>query len=90
MPEPKINKVCQHCDSDEVVKDAWVEWDIDTQAYVLSQIFDASYCNGCESSSDYLIEDQPIKDERTHPEADDDDERRKLAAEHAVDDGKMP
>jgi predicted nucleic-acid-binding Zn-ribbon protein len=38
---------CIECGSHNVVKDAFAEWDDDTQKWVLSHIYDAVSCLSC-------------------------------------------
>ena len=40
--------ICAKCKSHDVVRDAWVEWDIEEQQWVLQNWFDAAYCNDCD------------------------------------------
>lgn len=47
----KINIVCSFCGSSEVNRDAWAEWDVDTQQWVLGVVFDYGYCQACEGDS---------------------------------------
>ena len=46
-----MKKVCKHCGSENVVKDAWAEWDEDKQEWVLQQVFDYDYCTDCEGDT---------------------------------------
>ncbi len=43
----RIKIVCGHCGSDDVRRDAWAEWDVRTQAWVLGTVFDAGHCEKC-------------------------------------------
>lgn len=45
----KIKIVCNRCGSDNVVKDAWAEWDPETQTWGLRTVFDYSICDDCGS-----------------------------------------
>lgn len=45
---PKIRKVCSYCGSTEVLKDAFAEWSVEEQTWVLHSCYDESYCNTCE------------------------------------------
>ena len=58
----RVNKVCGLCASKEVVRDAWAEWDTELQAWVLKTFFDSGFCESCETTSDDLIVDEPIKE----------------------------
>lgn len=41
--------VCNTCGSERVLRDAWAEWDILRQEWILQNVFDAAYCEGeCE------------------------------------------
>lgn len=50
-------RVCRHCGSEDVVRDAWASWDVEAQEWVLDQFFDNAYCRSCEEGGDDLIED---------------------------------
>lgn len=47
----KIKKVCKYCNSTDVRKDAWAEWDEYNQEWVLSEIYDNEFCNSCETDT---------------------------------------
>ena len=54
-----INIVCKTCGSDDVVKDAWANWDYSLQQWVLSQTFDSAWCEKCEDETNLIgIEDE--------------------------------
>ena len=46
----KICFVCSVCNSAEVVADAYAEWNMETQAWELQNVFEygISYCNACD------------------------------------------
>lgn len=46
----KIKMVCSECGSEDVLADAWAEWDIDTQEWVLQTTFDEKFCPDCDCS----------------------------------------
>jgi len=48
---PKEMPVCSTCGSDDVVADAWAEWDVEKQEWVLRTHFDDKFCNDCEGST---------------------------------------
>lgn len=52
-----VRMVCSHCGNDRVFRDAWVEWDVETQAWVIADIFDYAYCNDCEGETSIDTED---------------------------------
>jgi hypothetical protein len=47
----KINMVCSHCRSDQVVRDAWAEWNPETQQWELRNVFDVVYCEVCDGET---------------------------------------
>lgn len=51
--------VCRHCGSEDVLADAYAEWDVEEQKWVISNIFDkGAYCNSCDGES--RIEEVPL------------------------------
>lgn len=58
----KLTKSCPKCGSDEIVRDAWAEWDVDAQTWGLRDFFDNTFCCRCEATfnSDEII-DTPVK-----------------------------
>lgn len=57
---PKIRKVCSYCKSTEVLKDAFAEWSVEQQTWVLHSYYDATYCNTCEESCN--LEEEECED----------------------------
>lgn len=55
---PRVKKLCANCGSENIVKDAWAEWDIDKQEWVLSTFFDDTFCQDCESHYNYAEEEE--------------------------------
>lgn len=49
--ENPVTMVCRTCGSEDVVRDAWADWDVDAQDWVLSQTFDYAFCNSCEGDT---------------------------------------
>ncbi|MET0309047.1 MAG: hypothetical protein ABW023_10110 [Sphingomonas sp.] len=47
MTAPPIEFACERCGSVAVTRDAWAEWDLPRQAWVLSDIFDFAFCHQC-------------------------------------------
>ena len=47
----KVRKVCARCGSESVVRDAWAEWDVETQTYVLHEWFSLAYCRDCDGET---------------------------------------
>lgn len=50
-PQPKIRIVCEHCGSENVRRDAWACWDVETQDWVLEHVMDDGYCGECDGKS---------------------------------------
>ncbi|MHA6718067.1 hypothetical protein ACX40Y_01330 [Sphingomonas sp. RS6] len=46
-PTPPIDHVCERCGCNGVTRDAWAEWDVTTQRWLLGEIFDYSFCHQC-------------------------------------------
>lgn len=44
-------KVCSNCGSDDLNFDAFVQWDVDKQDYVIESIYDDVYCCNCGGST---------------------------------------
>jgi hypothetical protein len=40
--------ICNTCGSDEISRDAWANWDIRNQEWVLGAVFDDAQCHRCE------------------------------------------
>lgn len=56
---PKLQMVCEECRSELVTRDAWAEWDVETQNWVLGAVYDYAYCHKCEG--DTHIEEVPYR-----------------------------
>ena len=64
--EKPIKIACSKCGSFDVRRDAYVEWDIEQQKWVLSTIFDDGACMDCEDSSKLIeieIDNPKFKEE---------------------------
>jgi hypothetical protein len=48
---PRIEIVCRQCGGNAVARDAWAEWDVATQAWVLGAVFDYAYCHDCDGEA---------------------------------------
>lgn len=48
---PPIRIVCETCGSERVTRDAWAEWDVDTQDWVLASVYDYAFCHDCEEDA---------------------------------------
>ena len=53
----KIDIVCGDCGGRNVRRDAWAEWDRDTQRWELAEIFDYGHCHDCDEES--RLEESP-------------------------------
>jgi len=64
---PKVQMICEKCGSTQVLRDAWAEWDVESQEWVLQNVFDhavceSDVCNGAETA----IDEVPVEEaERT-------------------------
>ena len=47
--QPKVKPVCNICDN-EIIVDAWAEWDSETQQWELQTTLDSGWCNTCDSN----------------------------------------
>jgi hypothetical protein len=57
----RIAIVCGTCGSDEVSRDAWADWDVDKQDWVLGAVFDYGHCHKCEGESSLVeVELKPV------------------------------
>ena len=49
--QPKLRMVCGTCGSDDVSRDAWGDWDVQTQDWVLRCVFDYAHCHACDAET---------------------------------------
>ncbi len=48
----KVRMVCKECGSEDVLCDAYAEWNYDKQEWVLQNTFDkGAYCNQCDGET---------------------------------------
>lgn len=47
-PAPKVQILCGTCGSTDVSRDAWGDWDVAAQEWVLRTVFDDAFCHACE------------------------------------------
>jgi hypothetical protein len=52
--------VCKTCGSDDVSRDAWANWDIGAQQWVLGSVFDHAHCHRCDGET-RLVEVERIE-----------------------------
>lgn len=57
----RVTFVCNTCGGDTVTRDAWAEWDVETQDWVLGAAYDYAFCHDCEGET-RLVEVQ-LEDE---------------------------
>lgn len=57
-PAP-IEIACAWCASPNVARDAWAEWNVERQEWVLRQVLDDGWCFACERERE-LVERPPI------------------------------
>jgi hypothetical protein len=43
-----VKIICKYCSSENVVRDAWAAWDVQTQSWCLMSVFDFVMCQACE------------------------------------------
>lgn len=49
LKQPKHKVVCTSCGSDDVVVDAWAEWNVPKQQWQLAETFESTaYCRNCD------------------------------------------
>lgn len=50
-PNKQVTYICRSCGSDHVTRDAWAQWDVERQGWVLGAAYDYSYCHRCEADA---------------------------------------
>jgi hypothetical protein len=48
---PRVEYACERCGSVAVTRDAWAEWNLENQTWMLSEIFDFAFCHTCHRES---------------------------------------
>jgi hypothetical protein len=48
---PKVRIVCGTCGSEDVSRDAWGDWDFNTQTWVVRTVFDYAHCHECDGET---------------------------------------
>jgi hypothetical protein len=57
----RIAILCGACGSDDVSRDAWANWDIRKQEWVLGAVFDYGHCHRCDGESSLIeVELEPV------------------------------
>lgn len=57
--EPKLRMVCETCGSEDVSHDAWGDWDVEEQNWVLRTMFDYAHCHACDGETRILSVAEP-------------------------------
>ena len=57
--EAKIRIVWGACGSEDVSRDAWGDWDVNTQTWVLRAVFDYAHCHACDGET--RLAEVPLK-----------------------------
>lgn len=55
-PKQRVTLHCLNCGSDQLSCDATARWDVDTQDWELSGVFDSKTCDDCGYEKDYCKE----------------------------------
>jgi len=57
--------ICETCGGDEVLRDAYASWCVETQRWVLDNVFDYAYCRTCdeETNIEEIAWKEPTDDE---------------------------
>lgn len=58
--EPKLRMICEECGSSLVTRDAWAEWNEETQDWQLGAIYDFAFCHDC--GGETHIEEKPLEE----------------------------
>lgn len=59
----RVDYVCRICGGTTVTLDAWAEWDVEAQEWVLGATYDYSFCHDCQ-------EETHLEEVELMPEAD--------------------
>jgi hypothetical protein len=55
----RVKMVCSHCGAEEVLADAYAQWDVEEQAWEIVETFDkGAYCSKCDAET--RIEERPV------------------------------
>ncbi len=47
-----LKPICSECGNDDILNDAYAEWDMDTQSWIIQQVFDkGAICQDCEGET---------------------------------------
>jgi hypothetical protein len=56
---PKITIVCKHCESDNVMRDAYAMWSVEEQRWTLAATYDVTWCVDCDGESTLIEKEIP-------------------------------
>jgi hypothetical protein len=51
----RVTFLCETCSSNLVTLDAWAEWNVEEQDWVLGAAFDYTFCHKCEAET-HMVE----------------------------------
>jgi hypothetical protein len=51
LPMAKYKYVCSICGSENVLRDAWASWDLESQKWELASTFQAGFCQDCDGGA---------------------------------------
>ncbi len=62
----RIKYICRVCKSDDVGRDAWTQWDVESQQWQVQNLMSESFCFRCEGETilDQVRDPQEEEDER--------------------------
>ena len=46
-----VEYVCSLCGGNSVTRDAWAEWDLEEQDWVLGTVYDYAFCHDCQKET---------------------------------------
>ncbi|MFD1612783.1 hypothetical protein ACFSCW_13325 [Sphingomonas tabacisoli] len=49
--DKRVTFVCNMCGGTSVTRDAWAEWDVASQDWVLGAAYDYAFCHDCEKET---------------------------------------
>jgi hypothetical protein len=50
----RVTFVCGMCGGKTVTRDAWAEWDVEAQEWLLGDAFDYAYCHDCDAETNLI------------------------------------
>jgi|GEM_PF-2869653 len=61
VTEPPVKMCCAVCGSEEVLRDAYAQWDVAQQQWILHSVYDNAVCEKCDGDAD--LKEVPIEAE---------------------------